>query len=103
MKALVPPDEFDTSDQYTTLNWRFKERRDGETARFSICGLEVLVQDCDGDATVWTIRKGRGGPIVAQGEGHEGNHFFAGLREAEATLRRVIAERIAELRLAWAE
>lgn len=98
IKALVPPDEFDTSDQYTTLAWRFTERRDGETAVFEVCGLRAFVQDCDGDQSWWTVRKGRRGPILAQGERSDGTHFFECLREAEGNLRRIIAERIAELR-----
>ena len=98
MSALVPPDEFDTSDQYTTLKWRFTERRDGETAVFEVCGLRAFVQDCDGDASEWSVRKGRRGSILAQGELWQGNHFFACLRDAEAALREIIAKRIAELR-----
>lgn len=97
-RTLEPADEFDTSDQYTTLLWRFTERRDGETALFEVCGLRVWVGDYDGDFSKRSIRKGKGGPILAEGNRWDGNHFFVCLRDAEAALRRIIAERIAELR-----
>lgn len=97
-RQLEPADEFDTSDQYTTLLWRFTERRDGETALFEVCGLRVWVHDLDGDFSEWSISKGKSGPVLAQGFSLEGNHFFACLREAEAALRRIITDRIAELR-----
>lgn len=97
-RELVPPDEFDTSDQYTTLKWRFIEHRDGETALFDLCGLHVWVMDMDGDASEWTIRRGRWGSILSSGSRWEGNHFFACLRDAEAAFRKIVDERITELR-----
>ncbi|MEX7400968.1 hypothetical protein AB2C54_34030, partial [Pseudomonas aeruginosa] len=60
------------------------------------------VFDCDGDASEWTIRKGKRGAVIAAGSRHDGNHFFECLRNAEAALRRIVAARIAELREAKA-
>lgn len=95
---LVPRDEWGTSDQYTTLHWRFTDHRDGEIATYKVAGLWVWVGDYDGDCSEWRIRKGKGGPILAEGNRYDGNHFFACLHDAEAALRRIIVDRVLELR-----
>ncbi|WP_375274444.1 hypothetical protein [Methylorubrum thiocyanatum] len=87
---------FETAEDASRLKWQFTDHRDGETARFAVCGLHVHVQDCDGDYAEWSIRKGRRGPVVAEGTTRD---FFASLHNAEIALRSVIAARIEELRL----
>lgn len=92
------PELYGTSDEYSQLAWRFTERRDGEIAEYSVGGLHVWVRDYDGDVTDWRIRKDARGPILAEGNRYDGRHFFEALRDAEQALRRIVAERIAELR-----
>lgn len=88
----------EVAEDEPTLKWKFTERRDGETAEFDIGGIRAYVQDCDGDFSYWTIRRGRRGPVLAQGETHEGNHWGTCLQQAEAALRKIVTDRIAELR-----
>ncbi|TXN23968.1 hypothetical protein [Methylobacterium sp. WL9] len=86
---------FDFAEDATKLKWRYEERRDGEIARFEVCGLHAYARDCDGDFTFWLIRKGKQGAVLAEGETRD---FFPALREAEAALRRIVSARIAEMR-----
>lgn len=86
------------AQDYTSLKWQFRELQDGEVATFSVCGLKAWVRDCDGDRSIWELRKGR--TVVAHGEdeGFEPPHFWACLRDAEAALRGELARRVEELR-----
>ena len=93
-------DLIEFAEDATRLKWQYEERRDGEIARFSVCGLHAYVRDCDGDGSFWYVRKGYRGPALAKGERADINHFFGSLGDAEAALRRIIAERVAELRAA---
>lgn len=84
------------AEDYTNLKWRYCDHRDGETAEYSVCGIYAFVQDCDGDYSVWSIRKGgRRGDCVTHGQEDD---FFPALATAEAALRQIIADRIKELR-----
>jgi hypothetical protein len=80
------------------LRWLFREHRDGETARFCAAGYELYVIDLDGDASEWSLKRGK--TILAQGGTHKCvplYHFDACLIAAEAALREVTRARIAEL------
>src|SRR5262249_1374023 len=61
------------ADDYTKLKWDFHEHRDGEWARFRVAGLEVYVQDCDGDFSFWELRDLRTKPkaVLAGGTDYE--------------------------------
>ena len=82
----------------STLLWNYRDHRDGETATFEVCGLHVSIQDMDGDGSVWNIRKGRRGATIASGSKCSGDDFVECAADAEAALRKIIADRIAELR-----
>lgn len=45
--------------QQIEINWRWREHRDGDvgTARFKCFDLHI--QDMDGDAAAWTIKRGQ--------------------------------------------
>jgi hypothetical protein len=82
-----------------TLRWLFREHRDGETARFRAAGYELYVIDMDGDGSEWSLKRGKA--ILAQGGTHKCvplYHFDACLVAAEAALREVTRDRIADLR-----
>lgn len=83
------------AEDFTKLKWRYRDHRDGETAEFWVCGLRTFVQDCDGDDSIWDVRKGRNGSILADGRERD---FYSALAAAEAALRQIISERIVELR-----
>ncbi len=82
------------------IPWQLEDHRDGERARFEVCGLYAFVGDADGDWSWWTISKGRRGAKIAEGtvHGHDPYHFDAALQQAEAALRKIVADRIADLR-----
>lgn len=86
------------AEDATKLNWRWTEHWSGEWGEFELCGLYAKVRDCDGDFTWWAVRKGRNGPTLAEGQRNDSNHFFGSLADAEAALRRIITDRITELR-----
>ena len=96
--AVLVPGPF--ADDYTRLKWVFKEHRDGETARFRVAGLEVYVQDCDGDDSFWQIKDIRTHKIIAKGgdNGFDPNHFWFCLVAAETALRAEIEQRKANLK-----
>ena len=66
----------------STLTWRFRDHRDGETASYSDNGYSLFVQDCDGDLSVWSVRFE--GNKVGEGESED---FERGLAECEAAMR----------------
>jgi hypothetical protein len=86
---------FETAEDATRLKWRYRDHRDGESASFTVCGLHAHVQDCDGDYSEWSIRKGFRGPVVAKGTTWD---FFCALHDAEMALRGIVCDRIADLR-----
>jgi len=86
---------FEYAEDASKLKWRFTEHWSGESAVFQVCGLWAYVKDYDGDRSGWSIRKGRRGPVLAEGED---DWFFQCLHDAEAALRKIIADRIAEIR-----
>lgn len=81
-----------------SIAWRYKDHRDGESAEFTVCGLHVYVGDADGDWSWWTIRVGRLGRVIAEGEEFGIDHFDEALAKAEAALRKIVTDRIQELR-----
>lgn len=87
--------DFEFAEDATKLPWVYEEHWSGEKATYAVCGLFAYVKDCDGDFAFWNVRKGKGGPILAEGEPRE---FFQALHDAEAALRRIVSDRIAELR-----
>ena len=89
-REVAPPE--------TTLKWRYKEHWSGESASFDLGGIRAYVKDMDGDASYWTIRRGRHGPTIAEGENCTAYHWEVCLWEAEVSLRKIVADRIAELR-----
>lgn len=86
------------AEDFTSLKWRYEERRDGEIARFTAAGYALLVVDCDGDSSYWTLKHHR--MVVAEGESasHVPNHFFVCLQAAEEALRSAVAARLAVMR-----
>lgn len=66
----------------SAFHWVFHEHRDGEWAIFRVCGIEARVQDCDGDYSLWSVKRG---PIVIA-EGNE-RDFLSALAAAETALR----------------
>lgn len=72
------------------LNWRYKERNDGEIADLK-CGLYyVRVQDCDGDFSTWSVRLM--GATLASGEesGFDPYHFDKCKEAAESYIRSTV-------------
>ncbi|MBW4656638.1 MAG: hypothetical protein KME20_26880 [Kaiparowitsia implicata GSE-PSE-MK54-09C] len=80
------------------LKWRFKDHWSGESALFDLGGVRVHVKDMDGDSTCWTIRRGKDGPVIAEGNSWEADHWDICLLQAEKALLKIVSERIAELR-----
>lgn len=78
------------AEDFTSLKWRYKEHRDGETAKFTVGGILAEVIDCDGDFSIWCVK--RNGKILAEGTEDECNppHFFAALARAESALRGLV-------------
>ncbi len=88
------------ADDYTKLNWKFTDHRDGETAEFRVAGLELFVQDMDGDGSWWHLKDVRTRKVLAKGDdwGFDPPHFWKCLAEAEATLRAEVNRRKEALR-----
>lgn len=96
--AMAPEASRYVEPPETSLKWRFEEHWSGEMARFDLGGLKVYVRDCDGDYSFWNIRRGRKGHVLAEGESYSPYHWETCLYEAEQALRKIVADRIAELR-----
>lgn len=81
------------ADDFSNLKWQFEDHRDGETATFRVCGIKAYVQDCDGDYSVWSVRRGK----ILIGEGSE-CEFFPALAAAEQALRAYVALAVANIK-----
>lgn len=79
------------SDFEPTYPWKFRDHRDGETARYSRFEFYAFVQDMDGDASWWVVREY--GCEVATGEIWEGDHYSLALAAAEEWLNKLNAPR----------
>jgi hypothetical protein len=82
-----------------TLKWKFWETRDSGWGEYRAAGYRLLVQDCDGDASWWELRRGR--EVIAKGATHECQpfyHFDACCLAAEEALRIEVRRRKMELR-----
>lgn len=90
-------DEGQYAEDFTTLKWEYREHRDGETARFRAAGFSLLVVDCDGDSSYWTLK--HHGKILNEGESVSNvpDHFHVCLQEAEKALRAAVADRRSSL------
>lgn len=93
LRASIPSAE--DEEREPALKWAWKDHWSGESGTFMICGLYVYVKDYDGDWSGWSIRKGKKGPVVAHGDCFD---FHCAIFAAEDALRKIVTERIAELR-----
>jgi hypothetical protein len=78
-----------------TLKWSEKVTSCSAVYRFRGAGLDLVVQDCDGDSSWWELRQGR--TILAHGESAEWQplyHCDACLVAAEAALRAEVRRRL---------
>jgi hypothetical protein len=81
------------------FKWTFKEYRDGAIGKFKGAGLEAKVFDMDGDASEWSVRRGK--EVLAEGstyECHTFYHFDACLLAAEDALMTIARGRLAAIR-----
>lgn len=97
---VSPPDgasipSADDEEREPSLKWVWKDHWSGESATLEVCGLRAYVKDYDGDWSGWNICKGKKGPIVVQGECFD---FHGAIFAAEDAIRKIVADRIAELR-----
>lgn len=76
------------------IKWQYTELQDGEVAKFSVCGIVAWARDCDGDFSMWGVRRGKEtfyeGNCATVGEMY---HFDLALGAAEGVLRAVVAFR----------
>lgn len=68
------------------LDWKYRSTRDSEFASARFKCFEILVQDCDGDASRWDIKRGK--MYIAMGEciGNDPYHMDAAKKEAREVL-----------------
>lgn len=69
------------------FKWQFRNTRDTGIGSFKGAGIEARVYDLDGDASEWTLKRGR--TVIAEGGTYSCDpfyHFDACLLEAEAAL-----------------
>ncbi len=82
-----------------TLPWRFSETRDTGLGDYRAAGYDLVVRDCDGDASWWELRRGR--TVIAKGGSSDWKpfyHFDACCLAAETALRDDVRRRLAILR-----
>jgi hypothetical protein len=78
--------------------WQHKESRDCAVSTFKAAGLEIRAVDQDGDASYWTLKRGK--TVLAEGESWDCSphyHFDACLLAAEAALLAEVRSRIATI------
>jgi len=78
------------------FRWQFKEYRDCAVGTFKAAGFTARVIDLDGDASEWTLRRGKA--LIADGSTYDCSpfyHFDACLLAAEAALLAAARERLA--------
>lgn len=81
-----------------TFKWHYRETNCTAVARFRGAGLDLIVQDCDGDRSWWELSEGR--TVLARGDTYECEpyyHFDACLLAAEEALRVEVRRRKAAL------
>lgn len=87
-----------STEEKPRLKWRFKDHWSGESALFVLGGLRVYVRDMDGDSSYWEITRGKGGPVIAEGESRGANDFHVCLQQAQDALLKIVGDRIKEIR-----
>jgi hypothetical protein len=87
-----------TPTKRTRLHWRFKEHWSGESASFELGGVRAYVRDMDGDSSYWTITRGKGGPVIAEGECWQANNWENCLQQAQDAFLKIVGDRIKQLR-----
>ena len=78
--------------------WQHNEYRDCAVSTFKAAGLEIRAVDQDGDASYWTLKRGK--TVLAEGEIWDWQpyyHFDAALMAAEAALLAEVRARLATL------
>lgn len=81
------------------FKWQFKEYRDGAIGTFMAAGFKATVFDMDGDASEWTLKRGK--VVLAEGSTYECRpfyHFDACVLAAEEALLAAARERRLALR-----
>lgn len=75
--------------------WQHKEYRDCAVSTFKAAGFEIRAVDQDGDASYWTLKRGKS--VLAKGEIWDCNpyyHFDSALMAAEAALLAEVRARL---------